>query len=327
MKVAISRTYGPPEVVEIEEIEKPVPAENEILIKIMTSPVTQVDAIFRSGSQFLARLFTGLLKPRFNVLGSEFAGEVVEIGSEVTNYKAGDHVIGCSEEKMGTHAEYLTLPEKWSMIRKPDGLTDIDAVAAMHGAITATPFLREGAKLQPGQSILINGASGAIGAIGVQQAKLLGAHVTGVCSGANVELVKSLGADEVIDYTVEDFSTRDEAYDVIFDTIGKSSYWKGRSSLKPGGVYLTTAPKITFLFTWLYSMAFSSKKGKAVFAGMRTPEQKVTDMTFTYDLMAAGKIKAVIDQTWPLDKIVEAHRLVDTGHKKGSVVLIVGDNN
>lgn len=327
MKAAVHQEYGPPEVVTIAEIEKPIPGENEVLIKIKVAPVTQVDAIFRSGKQFLARLFTGPFKPRFKVLGSEFAGEVVEVGSDVTSYTVGDHLIGCSEEKMGTHAEYLTLPEQWSMITKPDGVTEIDAVAAMHGAITATPFLREGAKLQPGQSILINGASGAIGMVAVQQAKHLGAHVTGVCSGANVEMIKSLGADEVIDYTTEDYAANHESYDCVFDTVGKSSYWHCRNSLKPGGIYLTTAPKITFLFTWLYSMAFCSKKGRAVFAGMRSPKQKIDDMNFCYDLMSTGKLKAVIDRTFPFDKIVEAHRLVDTHHKKGSVVITMGGSN
>lgn len=323
MKAVVYTKYGPPEVLQIEEMEKPAPKDNEVLIKVYATTVETTDAIFRQGTTFSARLFTGLFKPKITRVGGEFAGEIEAVGQDVTRFKAGDRVFGSTAPDFGANAEYVCLPEEGAMARKPDSLTYEEAVSIHPGALTALPNLRDAAKIQRGQKVLINGASGSIGISAVQLARHFGADVTGVCSTVNVELVKSLGVDKVIDYTQEDFTKNGETYDIIFDTVGKSSFSRCKGALKPGGIYLTTVVTPAILFQMLWTSKFGNKKAKIVFAGLRPVSEKNEDLAFFLELIEAGTLKPVIDRCYPLAQIAEAHRHVDTGHKKGNVVITV----
>jgi NADPH:quinone reductase-like Zn-dependent oxidoreductase len=318
--------YGSPVVLQIKEVEKPVPADNEVLIKIYATTVETTDAIFRQGTTRSARLFTGLFKPKFTRPGGEFAGEIEAVGSAVSRFRPGDQVFGTAGTGFGAHAEYICLPEDGPMAIKPDSLTYAEAVSIHPGALTALPNLRDAAKIQRGQNVLINGASGSIGTSAVQLAKYFGAHVTGVCSTANVELVKSLGADVVIDYKQEDFTKTGQTYDIVFDTVGKSSFSRCKRVLKQGGIYLTTVLTPAILLQMLWTAKFGSKKAKIVFAGLRSTSEKNEDLAFLLALVEAGALKPVIDRCYPLEQIAEAHRYVETGHKKGSVVITVEHN-
>ncbi len=320
MKTAIYKEYGSPDVLQLTEVEKPTPKDNEVLIKIHATTVTAVDSIFRSGRQIAARLFTGLMRPKVTTLGSELAGEIEAVGKDVKRFKVGDKILAATAE-FGAYAEYLCLPEEAVLIKKPDNMSYEEAAAFCD--ITALPFLQEGANLQRGQKILINGASGAIGTVAVQLAKHFGAEVTGVCSTRNVELVKSLGADQVIDYKKEDFTRTRESYDIIFDVVGKSSFAKAKGSLKLGGLYLTPVISLPLLLQMLWTSKFGNKKAKIVFAGLRPANEQVKDLTLMRELFEKGVLKAVIDQSYSLEQIVEAHSYVDQGHKRGNVVVTV----
>lgn len=321
MKAIVYTKYGSPDVLELKEVEKPVPADNEVLVKIYATTVETTDAIFRQGITFSARLFTGLFKPRLTRPGGEFAGEIEAVGGAVTRFKVGDQVFGTAGTGFGAHAEYICQPEDGPMSIKPDKLTYAEAVSIHPGALTALPNLRDAAKIQRGQNVLINGASGSIGTSAVQLAKYFGANVTGVCSTANVALVKSLGADRVIDYKQEDFTKTSERYDIVFDTVGKSSFLRCKRVLKPGGIYLTTVLTPAILPQMWWTGKFGGKKARIIFAGLRSTTEKNADLTFLLELVEAGALKPVIDRCYPLEQIVEAHRYVDTGHKKGSVVI------
>ncbi|HEX9921461.1 MAG TPA: NAD(P)-dependent alcohol dehydrogenase [Anaerolineae bacterium] len=323
MKAIVYTKYGSPDVLELKEVEKPTPKDNEVLIKIYATTVETTDAIFRQGNNFSARLFTGLFKPKFTRPGGEFAGEIKAVGKDVTRFKEGDQVFGTTAPSFGAHAEYICLPEDGAMAIKPANLTYEEAVSFHPGALTALPNLRDAANIQSGQEVLINGASGSIGTSAVQLAKVFGAEVTGVCSTANVDLVKSLGADKVIDYTKEDFTRTGQTYDIIFDTVGKSSFSQSKRALKPGGIYLTTVITPAILGQMLWTSKFGSKKAKILFAGLRSVSEKNEDLAFFLELVEAGALKPVIDRRYPLEQIAEAHRYVDTGHKKGNVVITV----
>ena len=322
MKAVKFTQYGAPEVLQIQEMDKPVPADNQLLVKIHAITVETTDAIFRRGSDIMARMFTGIRKPKFAILGGEYAGIVEAVGKDVTRFKVGDAVIGSSAD-FGANAEYIAVADDSPLAAKPDDLTFEEAVALHPGALTALPNLRDAANVQPGQTVLINGASGGIGVAAVQLAKHFGAEVTGVSSTANVELVKSLGADHAIDYKQEDFTRNAGAYDVIFDTVGKSSFGQAKGALKPGGIYLTTVVTPGILLRMLITGRLGDKKARIIFAGLRSASEKNADIQFFLDLYKAGELKPVIDRTYTLDQIVEAHRYVDTGHKKGAVVVTV----
>ena len=320
MKAVVYEKYGTPEVLQIKEIEKPTPKDNEVLIKIHATTVEAVDATFRSGKELSARLFTGLLKPKFPILGGEFAGEIEAIGENVTRFKVGDSVFGTRFD-FGTHAEYICLPEDGVLMTKPPHISYEEMVSMHPGFLTALPNLQDTANIQPGQQVLINGASGSIGTSAVQLAKHFNAEVTGVCSTSNIELVKSLGADHVIDYTHEDFTQNRETYDVIFDTVGKSSFARSKRALKPGGIYLTTVPSLAIIFQMLWTSRFGNKRARIVFAGIRSTSEKNQDIAFLLELVKAGKYISVIDRCYPIKEIAEAHRYVDTGHKRGTVAI------
>lgn len=321
MKTVVNTTYGSPDVLQIVEVEKPVPADNDVLIRIKATTVETTDTIFRGGKVLFARMATGIMKPKDTVPGSEFAGIIEAVGQSVTRFQIGDRVFGTAAPNTGAHAEYISLPENSAMALIAAHLSDAEAVAVHPGAMTALPNLQGAANLQPGQKILIIGASGGVGSSAVQLAKHFGADVTGVCSTANVALVKSLGADRVIDYTQEDFTQRDERYDVVFDTVGKSSFARAKQVLKPDGLYLTTVVSLTILRQMLWTSRIGRQKAQIVFAGLRPVEEKQGYLTLLLDLVEAGAFKPVIDRVYPLAQIAEAHRYVETGRKKGTVVV------
>jgi NADPH:quinone reductase-like Zn-dependent oxidoreductase len=318
MKAIICTKYGPPEVLQLQDIEKPEPQKNEVLVKVHNTVVSPSDCAFRKGEPFIVRLMYGLKKPRIATLGVEFSGTVEALGKEVTLYRVGDEVFGISVDKFGTTGEYLSIFENKELAIKSPKMSFEDAVGIIDGALTSLVFLRDIAKIEKGQSVLINGASGSVGAYGVQLAKYLGAEVTGVCGSSNVEMVRSLGADKVIDYTKDDFTKRGESYDVIFDAVGKSSFSKCRASLKPQGKYLLTVPTLKIIFQMLWTSILRGKKAVFSATGLR---QKKENLVFLRELYDDGKLKSVIDRRYELKDIVEAHVYVETGHKKGNVII------
>ncbi len=330
MKAIVYTEYGSPEVLHLAEIAKPAPKDNEVLVRIHATPVNFGDLLARNFKNVTPRKFNmpiffwlparmafGWRKPKKNVLGSEFAGEVAAVGAQVTRFKPGDEVFGYRGENMGAYAEYLCLPENGMLALKPANMTYEEAAAVPYGALTALSLLRR-VNLQPGQKVLINGASGGIGAAAVQLAKHFGAEVTGVCSTPRLGFVKALGADKVIDYTKEDFTRNGEAYDVIFDILGKSSFGRGKKSLKPKGVYLFASFKLKQLVQMLWTKIAGNQK---VICALSS--EKAEDLTFIKELIEAGKYKAIIDKRYPLAQTAEAHRYVESGQKQGSVVICV----
>ncbi len=322
MKAIVYEKYGPPDVLQLKEVAKPTPKDNEVLIKIYATVVTTVDCGTRKGEPFFGRIVTGLLRPKTTILGFEVAGEIEEVGKDVKRFKEGDQVFGITTTSLGGHAEYICLPEDAPVAIKPVNMTYEEAAAVVEGACTALPFLRDKANIQSGQKVLINGASGSIGTAAVQLAKYFGAEVTGVCSTTNLELVKSLGADKVIDYTKEDFTKSGQTYDIIFDTVGKSSFSRCKGSLTQKGVYLT-ATGLAVVPQMLWTSKIGSKKAILALTGLMPSSEKTKNLVFIKELIEAGKIKAVIDRRYPLEQTAEAHRYVDKGHKKGNVVITV----
>jgi len=327
MKAAVYEKYGPPEVLHIKEVEKPTPKDNEVLIKIHATTVTAGDVNARGftfvppGLTFVARLMFGLKKPKKNILGFEFSGKIEAVGKNVTLFKLGDEVFGTDGNHGSAYAEYKCMPEDGALVTKPNNTTHEEAASISFGALTALYFLREKVNIQKGQNVLINGASGSVGTAAVQLAKHFGAEVTGVCSTANLGFVKSLGADKVIDYTREDFTQGSETYDIILDTVvGKNSFLKCKKVLKKNGFYLAVASGIKELFHFVWTSVIGNKK--VVFGGGAACEKKEY-LTFIKELIEAGKYKSVIDKIYPFEKIVEAHRYVDKGHKKGNVVIML----
>jgi len=321
MKAIKYYQYGPPSVLQIVEVDKPTPRDDEVLIKIHASTISAVDSIFRRGESFYARLFTGLFKPKTPNLGGDLAGEVVAIGKDVTSLKIGDRVFGMTDTDSGAHAEYICLPEQGPLLPMPEGMTFDEAAAIPYGAMTALPFLRDAAKIESGQSVLVNGASGAVGVAAIQLAKHFGAEVTGVCSSRNIELVKSLGADHVIDYTQKDFTNNGKTYDIIFATVGKCSFSHCKNSLTPTGIYITAQLTFLIIFQMMFTSKTSGKKAMIAFTGMRLASVKTKDFSIIKELAETGRINPVIDRTYPLEQIAEAHAYVDSGHKKGNVVI------
>ena len=327
MKAIVYTEYGPPDVLRLKEVEKPTPKDNEVLIRIYATAVSAAEMAGRKGDPFIARLAIGLIRPKKTILGSEFAGEIEAVGKDVKLFRKGDQVFAATGASFGAYAEYICLPEEGALASKPVNMTYEEAVAVCEGALTALPFLRDNGKIQSGQKVLINGASGSAGTSAVQLARYFGAEVTGVCSTTNLELVRSLGADKVIDYTKEDFAKSGETYDIIFDAVGKSSFSRCKGSLKHGGVYLTTVPTLAILPQMLWTSKIGSKKAMIAFTGLRPSREKTKDLLFIKELCEAGKIEPVIDRRYPMEQIAEAHRYVEKGHKKGNVVITLDQNN
>lgn len=331
MKAIVCEKYGPPEVLQLKEVVKPTPKDNEILIRVHAASVNFGDLMARnfkavSPRQFnmpfllwlLAKLSFGINQPKITIQGSELAGEIEAIGKDVKRFKKGDQVFGYPGLSFGAYAEYICLPEAGTVALKPSNLSYEEAVTLPYGAIMATSLLGK-ANIQRGQKVLINGASGGIGSMAVQLAKHFGAEVTGVCSTPRLEFVKSLGADKVIDYTKEDFTQNGETYDLIFDILGRSSFSKLKRSLKPNGVYLLASFKTKALLQMLWtSLTGSNQKVICAFAN-ETPESLV----FVRKLVEEGKVKAIVDKSFPMEQAAEAHRYVVKGQKKGAVVITI----
>ncbi len=322
MKAVICTKYGPPEVLELKDVEKPVPKDNEILIKVHATTVTSADIRIRGFRVPLsfwlpARIALGFRSPKIDILGAELAGEIESVGKDVKKFKTGDQVFAYPGHHGGGYAEYTCMGGDSAIAKKPKNLTYEEAAAVPFGGNTALHFLKQ-ADIRDGQKVLIYGASGSVGTYAVQLAKYFGAEVTGVCSTSNIELVKSLGADMVIDYTKEDFSKNGEIYDVIFDTVGKSSISDCMKSLQKEGIYLqaVATPTTSLRMRWA-----SIRNSKTLIGGTAVP--KAENLNFLKELVETGDIKPVIDRKYPLEQIVEAHRYVDKGHKKGNVVITV----
>ena len=330
MKAIVCTEYGPPEVLQLKEVEKPTPKDNEVLIKVHATSVTAGDCNARNfvfippGLSPLVRLMLGFKKPKKSILGADVAGEIEAVGKNVKSFKPGDPVYGIDGNGVGAYAEYKCMSEEGALAKIPANMTYEEAVAIPFGGLTALYFLREKGNIQSGQKVLINGASGSVGSAAVQIAKSFGAEVTGVCSTNNLEMVKSLGADKVVDYTQEDFTQNGETYDLILDpVVGKTSFSRCKNSLKPNGLYLAVAGGLPEMLQMVWTSLIGSKK--VIFGGGEACERKEY-MIFLNELIEAGKLKAVIDRRYPLEHIVEAHRYVDQGHKKGNVVITVEHN-
>lgn len=319
MKAAIYSQYGRPEVVRLAEIEKPVAKDNEVLIKVSASTVNRTDCGFRSANYFIVRFWSGLIRPRNPVLGCEFAGVIEGIGKNVTLFKPGDKVFGYNDTKFGGHAEYMTMAEDDSLTTLPENISFNEAAAITEGAHYALCDIRA-AKISAGQQILINGATGAIGSAAVQLIKHLGAGVTAVCDTKNTELVKSLGAEVVIDYLKQDFTQLNARFDVVFDAVGKSSFRKCLPLLKKRGIYMST--ELGFMsqnpFLALITPLFGGKK--LLFP---IPEISKKDVEFLKELVANRRFRPVIDRSYPLEQVVEAYRYVETGMKTGNVIITI----
>jgi NADPH:quinone reductase-like Zn-dependent oxidoreductase len=335
MKAIVWTEYGPPDVLQLKEVEKPVPNENEVLIKVHATTVTAGDCEARSLKfpkfplllGLSMRIYVGLIRPkRITILGQELAGEIEAVGKDVKRFKKGDQIFAALGFGMGAYAEYICRPEKPNEMEgvlaiKPTNMTYEEAAAVPVGGLEALHFLRKG-NIQSGQKVLINGAGGSIGTFAVQLAKYYGAEVTAVDSTAKLDMLRSIGSDQVIDYTQEDFTKSDQTYDVIFDVVGKSSFSGSIKSLKQNGRYLLANPGLSQMVRGGWTSMRSSKN---VISGAAS--HKTGDLIFLKELIEAEKIKSVIDKCYPLEQIVEAHRYVETGHKKGNVVITMAHNN
>jgi NADPH:quinone reductase-like Zn-dependent oxidoreductase len=322
MKAIVHAKYGSPDELQLKEVEKPVPKDNEVLIKIVATTVTTSDCNVRNFTfvpksfLFFAKLMFGFKKPRINILGIDLAGEIEAVGKDVNLFKVGDKVLGSPGTKFGGHAEYCCVPQNGALAIKPLGLRWEEAAAISLAGNTALFFIRDLAKIQAGQKILIHGASGAIGTYAVQLAKYYRAEVTGVCSAANVEMVKSLGADKVIDYTKEDFSKSVERYDFVFDVVGKTTFAQSKGILKPKGIYLENMAELKDFL----KMAWTSiTAGKRIKGGVS--KENAENLNFLIELIESGNLKPVIDRIFPLENAADAFRYVEQGHKKGNVVI------
>jgi len=322
MKAVVCTKYGPPEVLQLREVEKPTPRDNEVLIRIYATTVFAGDCELRSLKfppmlQLLMRIGFGIRGPRKKILGQELAGEIEAVGIDVKRFKKGDQVFGTPGFGLGAYAEYKCLPEEGTVAIKPANMTYEEAAAVPVGGLEALHYLRKG-NIRSGQKVLINGAGGSIGTFAVQLARYFGAEVTGVDSTGKLDMLRSIGADQVIDYTKEDFTKSGETYDVIFDVVGKSSFSHSIQSLKENGIYLSANPGVSKMLRGSRTSKIGSKK--AIFGGTI---YRTEDLVFLKELIEAGNIKSVIDRRYPLSETAEAHRYVEKGHKKGHVVITV----
>jgi len=324
MKATVHTAYGPPDELELREVEKPIPKDNEVLISIHATTVTSSDCNVRNltfaptWSVLPMRMQFGLREPKITRLGIDLAGKVEAVGKDVKRYREGDQVFGRPDPALGAHAEYICIAEDGVLAAKPDNMTFEEAACLPLAANTALYFIRDLGKIHAGQTVFINGASGGIGTFAVQLAKYYGAEVTGVCSTANVEMVKSLGADKVIDYTREDFTASGEVYDVVFDVVSKTSYARCKDLLKKNGLYLAALPTLAIVLQTIWTSMVGDKKVKFGDAA-----GKAENLVFLKELVEAGKLRSVIDRRYPLEQIAEAFRYAETGHKKGNVVVTV----
>jgi NADPH:quinone reductase-like Zn-dependent oxidoreductase len=319
MRAAVCRRYGPPDAVTVTDVPRPEPGDDEILVRVRAATVGVVDGLARRGSPWYARGHFGPLRPRFPVLGCDFAGQVEAAGPAVTRFGVGEAVFGTIAPRFGAHAEYVCLREHGAVAPKPANVAYPEAAALADA--TALCFLRDKAGLRAGQAVLVNGASGAVGSSAVQLARHFGAAVTGVSSGPHLRLVRKLGAESVVDYTRADFTRAGRRYDVIFDVAGTSSFGRCRRVLNPGGVYLTTAPSPAILVQMPWTSRFGARRAVVAFTGLRAASEKQRDLLVIRELAEASALTPVVGACYPLARIADAYRHVDAGHKKGSIVV------
>ncbi|EZH74074.1 Zn-dependent oxidoreductase [Aquimarina atlantica] len=320
MKAVTINKYGTPDVFKLEDVKKPIPRGKEVLIKINAIPITTEDLLQRKGEPYFTRLFLGLTKPKNSVLGAEFSGEIVEISNDVTKFKVGDKVFGHSGQNLGCYAEYVCIEEEGLLLKKPENMNDED-VASVCTFMAAWNFLVSMAKVKNNQKVLINGASGTVGSAAVQIAKSFGANVTGVCSSTNMNMVKSLGADKVIDYTCDKFTENGELYDIIFDVANKSSFYDCKDSLIKKGIYLNPVLQVSTLFQMLWTKVFSKKKVMFSATGFRPISLRKIFLKELTILFEKGKLNTIIDKRYNLEQIAEAHRYIESGNKKGNIII------
>ncbi len=325
MKASICTRYGSADVLQLQNIKKPEPKANEVLVKIQNSNTTAADSMMRQGNPYFGRLFLGLTKPKFPITGTGFAGTIEAMGDEVKEFSLGDEVFGESVLGSGTNTEYVCVPENAVILPKPNNISFAQAATLCDGALTSINMLLNLGKIQAGQKVLINGASGSLGSTAIQIAKQFGAHVTGVCSSANIQLVKSLGADEVIDYNAQDFTLNENSYDIIYDSVGKRSYSHCRNALKKNGRYVSPVLGLALLVRMLTtSLSNKIKLGKSAhFAptGLLPAAELKELLLKLVPMLEAGKLTPIIDKSYPLADINKAHHYVDSGRKRGNVVI------
>ena len=323
MKAAVRTRYGLPDVVRVVEVEKPAAKDHEVLVRVHATTVNRTDCGLRAAKPFIYRFFLGLRRPRLTVLGNEFAGQVEAVGTGVRSFEVGDRVFGFNDSSFGAHAEYMTMPEDGLLATMPANLTYEEAAPGTEGSHYALALIRT-AKLQNGQDVLVNGATGAIGSAAVQLLKTMGAEVTAVCAAEHMELVRDLGAARVIDYTAEDFTRDERRYDVVMDAVGKSSFGRCRRLLKPGGLYLSTdlGPLSQNPLLALVTPLFGGRRVR-----FPIPRQDQGTVTYLKERIESGAFRPLIDRRYRLDQIVEAYRYVETGRKVGSVVITIDSGN
>jgi NADPH:quinone reductase-like Zn-dependent oxidoreductase len=322
MKAIEYKMYGTPEVVTLQDIEKPSPKPHEVLIKVYATTVTSADIMMRKGEPVIGRLYLGLKKPKRTVLGFEFAGEIVALGQNVSLFKVGDKVFG-GTTTLGCYAEYTCVSEKDVLTTMPENITYEEAAPITGSAITVLNFLKGQANIQPNQKGLINGASGGVGTYAIQIAKHFGAEVTAVCSTSNVDMVKSLGADKIIDYTKEDFTQNGMQYDIIFDTVNKRSFSECKNALTPKGVYMPTVFDLTHFFQMIWTSIVGGKKVKSSSTGLLPVKERLSYLMEIKELLKTGELKTITDKHYPLAQMAAAHAYVEKGHKKGNLVITV----
>jgi len=321
MKAIISTRYGGPEILQLQEVDKPIPKENEVLVRIKSSSITTAETMMRTGYPLIGRLYMGLFKPKNKISGTGFSGIIEAVGQDAAKFNVGEKVYGESLNTFGTYAEYICIEEDGIIARMPNNISYEEAAVVGDGPITSLNFLRNLGKIKAHHSILIIGASGSLGTAAIQLAKHVGARVAGVCSTKNIKLVKSLGADTVIDYNNEDFSINGKTYDIIFDTIGVSSFSNCKDSLTKNGVYMSPVLDLRLLFQMLFTSSFGTKKAKFAATGM-LPHKLIRLYLHEIGLlMELGKMRSIISKRFSLTQIPDAHRHIDKGHKRGNVVV------
>lgn len=322
MKAMVITAYGDSKVLQLQEVALPQLKENEVLVKVFASSATRADTMMLTGKPYIGRLFTGIIKPKHTIPGTGFAGEVADLGKKVSRFKVGDQVFGETTLCFSTNAAFVAVPEQGVILHKPENLSFAEAAPVCDGHLTSINFLKEIGHIGPGQKVLINGASGSLGSAAVQLAKYFGAEVTAVCSSANAGLVKSLGADHVIAYDQEDFTKSTERYDLIYDSIGKSSFSRAKKVLAPNGIYLSPVLKFTLLIQMMFGSLTSGKKARFAASGLKSDVELRALLSELVGMFQEGKLKTVIDRQFPLEKLAAAHRHIAAGHKKGNVVIM-----
>jgi len=323
MNAIVATGYGHSEVLKFQKVEKPVAKANEVLVKVYAASATRADTMMLTGKPYISRLFMGIRKPKHSIPGTGFSGEVVALGEGVTQFKKGDVVFGETTLGFSTNAEYVAVPETGVILKKPDHLSHSEDCTLCDGALTSLNFLKEIAQIKPGHKILINGAAGSLGTAAIQLACYFGAEVTGVCSTKNLGLVRSLGAHHVIDYTKEDFTQSGVKYDVIYDTIGKSSFGKCKQVMTENGQYISPVLQFSLLTQMMWTSLFGKQKAKFAASGLKKDAELSELVKELLQINQEGKLKSIIDRQFPLEKAAEAHRYISAGHKKGNVIIMI----